>query len=80
MPRYFLHVNNSIGFVEDEEGVELPDLDAAREKAAAGVRSIIADEVLHGRADLRGRIDVADEEGRVLLSLPFGALVEVLTD
>ena len=40
MPRYFLHVNNSIGFVEDEEGVELPDLDAAREKAAAGVRSM----------------------------------------
>lgn len=78
MPRYFMHVYNAVGFVEDEEGVELGGLELARARVTEGARSIIAEEVMQGRADLRGRIEVCGEAGELLLVLPFTELVEVL--
>jgi hypothetical protein len=55
----------------DPDGREFPDLAAARVEAIKGVRSIISFEVLDGLIDLTGRIEVADSEGRVVLSIPY---------
>lgn len=79
MPRYFLHLLNSIGYAADEEGRELADLDVARRKAIEGIRSIVSEEVKDGLIDLRGRIDVADQDGRVLLVVRFSEAVELVT-
>ena len=76
---FFFHVHNRIGFVEDEEGRELADLEAARHEAIAGARSIVSEEAKQGCVDLRGRIDVADAERNILLSIPFDEAIEVLT-
>lgn len=71
MPRYRFNVHDGLGLVEDEEGCELPDVDAARREAVKGARSLIAEDVLHGRLDLAGRVDVLDVDGRQLFSVSF---------
>ncbi len=77
MPRYRFNVDNSIGFVADEEGRELPDLAAARAEALKGVRSILAEDVLNGRLDLKGRLEVTDEAGEILATIGFADAVDI---
>lgn len=80
MPLYYLHIYNGSGFVEDSEGQELNDLDAARAEAVEGIRSVLASEVLKGSLDLRGRIEVVDGRGAVLAIVPFSEAVAVQLD
>ena len=77
MARFYLNMSNGIGFVRDEEGQELPDLDAAREAAIAGIRSILSDEAKQGLLDLRGTVEITDESGQVLMVVPFKEAVEL---
>ena len=71
MPHYRLHISNSTGVAEDREGQALPDLDAAREEALRGIRSLLADELKDGKVDLRGKVDVVDDADRILMTVPF---------
>ena len=71
MPRYRLHISNSIGLAEDKEGQALPNLEAAREEALRGIRSLLADELKRGQVELRGKIDVVDDTDLVLMTVPF---------
>jgi len=75
MRRYFFHVHNGTGFTQDPEGVELPSLEAAREVALTGIRSIVGEEVESGLIDLQGRLNICDPAGSVLLSVPFSDAV-----
>jgi hypothetical protein len=77
MPRYHLHIYNRAGVSRDEEGLELPDLEAARESATEGIRSILSEEVRGGRFDLEGRVEIADGAGTVLEIVRFPEAVEV---
>jgi hypothetical protein len=77
MPRYFLHIHNSHGGAEDDEGLEANSLSEAREKAVAGIRSLIASEAGNGEINFKGRIDISDEAGKLLLSVPFADAVKV---
>lgn len=77
MPRYFLHIHNSHGSAEDEEGVEANSLSEAREKAVAGIRSLLAAEAENGEINFKGRIDISDQGGKPLLSVPFTEAVTV---
>jgi hypothetical protein len=65
--------------MQDVQGRELADIDAARREAIKGARSILSYEVLQGLIDLTGRIDVADPDGRVLFSMPFLDTVRLRT-
>ncbi len=78
MPRYRFNIHNGIGFVEDEEGRDLPDLDAARAEAVKGIRSILTEDVDQGRMDLCGRIEVVDDSGQSVLVIPFEEAVRIL--
>jgi hypothetical protein len=71
MTRYFLHIHNSHGAAEDDEGTTANSLSEAREHAVAGIRSLLAAEALNGEMNFKGRIDISDEAGKVLLSVPF---------
>ena len=77
MARYYLNLYNHGGPVLDEEGHEVRDLEAARAQAIAGIRSILAEELLHGRLDLGGRMEIVDESGRILATIPFREAVIV---
>lgn len=75
--RYFFHILNGNGCTRDEEGQELSDLDAARQSALAGIRSVLGEELMRGVVDLSGRLDICDADDRVLLSIPFAEAVQV---
>lgn len=77
MPRYYFHIYNDLVAL-DEEGRELPNIAAAREEAIKGARGLMAEELEQsGRMRLQHRIEVADEQGRVLLTIPFKELVDI---
>jgi hypothetical protein len=77
MPRFFFHVHNAIGLIEDEYGRELPDLARVRAEAIKGIRSIIADEVLNGRIDLRGHVEILDERALAIMTISFEEAFEI---
>ena len=77
MPRYYFHVFNGSGETRDDEGVELPDLEAARLEALWGIRSMLRDEIASGSIDFAGKIQITDRDNRHLLDVPFPAAVEV---
>ena len=76
MPRFFFHVYDDT-IALDDDGMDLPDVDAARQEALVGARSLICEEVSKGRVNLRHRIEVEDEDRRPVLTLPFGSAVQV---
>ena len=77
MPRIFFHIHNGDGFTPDEEGRNFDSVDKAATEALRDIRSIVSEEVKHGRADLRGRLDLVDESGRVLGVVQFRDAVDV---
>jgi hypothetical protein len=52
--------------VDDEEGVELPDLEAARSFALTGARSIASESILNGALNLNHCIEIADGQGQIV--------------
>lgn len=75
VPLYFFNIRDSLENAEAAEGLEYPDDDAAREAALAGARSLIAADVQEGILNLSGRIDVTDEQGKMMFSVPFESAV-----
>ncbi|HEX8620488.1 MAG TPA: hypothetical protein VF718_00810 [Allosphingosinicella sp.] len=71
MPRYFFHVFDDAVLIDDE-GLELADAHAARTTALAAARGLMCDQVREGRLRLHHRIEVENERGEAVLSLPFG--------
>ena len=77
MPRYYMHLVDSIDILLDPEGIEAP-FETIPGKALASARDCIAGDVRDGRVDLRYRIDVHDEMGRIVHRLPFADVIEVI--
>lgn len=73
MTRYFFHTHNSIGLVRDEEGQELEGSAAAHNVAVVSIRSIIAEEALNGELNLQGKVEIVDEHGALLETVPFSS-------
>jgi hypothetical protein len=70
MPRYFFHIFNH-EIVMDEEGIDLPDLEAAREVALDSARDLVCESVHQGHLNLDHRLEVNDENGETLIVLTF---------
>jgi len=77
MPRFHLHIHNHTGDTLDQEGSEYRDLGMARDKAIAGIRSFLSAELLEGTVDLRGYLDIADDDGTVLERIDFHEAVKI---
>ena len=77
MPRFYFHLHNDVD-VPDDEGVELPDLAAARAHAVRCARVTFAEVAKdEGRVVLHHRIDIEDEGGAVLDTVYFRDAVKV---
>lgn len=74
MPQFFFHLYDD-DVSRDEEGIDLPDEAAARDKALECARDMACVEVLKGRLRLHHRIEVEDEAGRTVATLTFGDAV-----
>lgn len=75
--RYFMHVTNGHGFVQDEEGCELPDEAAARRAALVAARDVMAGDMREGFLDLTSFITVEDEAHTFLFRLVFADAVRI---
>jgi hypothetical protein len=77
MIRYFFDLHNDVDAI-DEEGVELPDLEAAKAHSLGEARTMIQASVADaGRIDLRHHIDVRDESGAVVHVMRFEDAVKI---
>jgi hypothetical protein len=76
MPRFFFHDRTDGALTEDVEGVELPDLDAARAEAVAAVRQLAAEDLQQARLPRNHEIDIADATGRQLVTVSERDVVE----
>jgi hypothetical protein len=69
MPKFYFHIRDDAGVIPDEEGMELPDLGAARKEAEEGAREILANALMaHKEVDGK-KIEIANQSGEVLASL-----------
>lgn len=66
---YYFHLLDGVR-IEDEEGQELPDDDAAHAEALRSARSIMADAVWNGRLPLDESIEIV-AQGEVIGVLAF---------
>ena len=77
MPRYFFDLHNDFD-VQDDEGRELPDVDAVVAEAVRKARHLIKASIDDpGRIDLRHHIDVRDERGESVFVIHFEDAVTV---
>ena len=66
MPRFYFHICDAEGMSHDEEGSDLPDIDAARREAKASARDLIT-EYMKNRKPINGQtLQIADADGNVL--------------
>jgi hypothetical protein len=77
MARYHFHLHECGTVIPDEEGLEKPDLESVRQEALMSARELMCNEMRSGKLCLGCRIEVQDEAGRVVLTLPFKEAVEV---
>jgi hypothetical protein len=66
MPRYYFHIRDGENRVEDEEGTEVPDLEAAKSEARASARDLAIDEIRNQRPIDGRKVEIADAEGQTL--------------
>ena len=77
MARFYFHLHDDVD-VPDNEGRELPDLEAARECATREARNCLAETIKEkGRLVLHRHIDIVDERGEVLETVRFGDTVQI---
>ena len=67
MPHYRFHLRDAFGLVEDEEGIDLPDLASALREALQSAREFRND----AEAASAMRFEIADEAGQVVLEVPL---------
>jgi hypothetical protein len=73
MPRYFFHVKHNGATMLDREGIDLDDLEAARNEARTLARQSMSERILNVNSHpLDGRtFVVTDEKGHTVLTYPF---------
>ena len=69
--RFYFHLKTGDTLVEDQDGSELPDYEAARMEALAGARELWAEAIRGGNDVQVEAFVIADEDGRHVMSLPL---------
>jgi hypothetical protein len=74
--RYFIHIVTDKERIVDPDGGEFADLASARDEASQSARDLMAEELRKGRpVPFTWLVQVADDEGNVLFTVPFARLV-----
>jgi hypothetical protein len=72
MPIYFFDTQvEGAGYVEDDEGIELPDLEAVKKEAVTSAREQIADAAKQGLDIFHREFCVRDLSGEIVFTLKF---------
>jgi hypothetical protein len=77
MALYFLHLRDGTDELLDDEGIELSE-SAVAGAALTSARDCIAGDAHRGRIELKYRIEVENERGEVVHTLPFEEAVTIV--
>jgi len=66
MPIYYFHITEAAGTILDLEGRDIDGHDLVVAAAITEARAILSADALTGIVDLESRIDVEDEDGRIV--------------
>ena len=69
MARYYFHIRDSWNLIPDEEGMELPTMNAARTEAYASADDISRAAIQDGLNVQACAIEIADQAGNILDSV-----------
>lgn len=71
MPRYYFHLNSPGSLLRDEEGMVLPDPEAAWFQAVRSAREMIRAELHLGTSWEGQAIEIADDAGAPVAQVPL---------
>ena len=77
MTQFFFHVRDGEDYLQDEEGVDLPDLDTAQHEAVLAAREMISEMVLKGQIIDGQTFEIADADGRILTVVSFKSAIRL---
>ena len=80
MARYFMHLRDGTEQILDPEGLEFATMEAVRKAVLVSARDLMTGDVREGVIDLRFRIDVEDEGGEIVYTLPFKHAVNIIPE
>jgi hypothetical protein len=69
MNHYYMNIQKKTGAIEDEDGLDLPDDQAARQEALAAARQILEEQALLGVPAEAQTLEVRDEDGKIIAKL-----------
>ena len=75
MDRFYFHIRTGEQLLVDQEGMCLPDTNAARQEALTAARHILADAIRSGNEDIPEAFVIADSEGGEIETLPFAQVL-----
>jgi hypothetical protein len=78
--RYFMHLRDGTEQLLDPEGLEYASVDAVRKAVLIAARDLMTGDIREGVIDFRFRIDVEDEAGEIIYSLPFKHAVNIIPE
>jgi hypothetical protein len=76
MPIFHLNIATRTTVIRDEEGTELVDLAEARREAIKDARGLMSAAILQGRDISHRHIEICNEDGDILLKMPFSDAYE----
>jgi hypothetical protein len=80
MARFYLHLYEATAFIEDRDGIEIFGPESrklALQAALQAAREIMAADVVEGHLNFTPFIEVRDEAGLVVGSVPFASAVTI---
>lgn len=80
MPHFYFHLSDGAEFVEDDEGAQFPDADAARRYAISNLRQVAAADVAGGHVNTELLIEIANDLGCLVGSVRFDDAVRLVSD
>jgi hypothetical protein len=78
MPQFFFNIRDEDGLDRDQEGLDLPDLDAAYIEAFEAAKEMWIEAIRDMRNPMRQSFEVADAAGNTLIVVPFGEVIASL--
>jgi hypothetical protein len=71
MPRYYFHIRQGGQRIDDPEGSELQNHDAALREAQVAAHELIADRLRRGLSSDEAEFEVQDSAGEIIGKVPF---------
>lgn len=80
MARYFMHLRDGTEQILDPEGLEFATMEAVRKAVLVSARDLMTGDVREGVIDFRFRIDVENESGEIVYTLPFKHAINIIPE